>query len=91
MTDIPPCNTLHISGITDSISAERVRESLYLLFATYGEVIDIKVNLRTMRHRAFITMSTTDSANLAKLAIDKQEFFGKPLSVQFSNSISTDL
>ncbi|SMN17715.1 similar to Saccharomyces cerevisiae YIR009W MSL1 U2B component of U2 snRNP [Maudiozyma saulgeensis] len=91
MSEPEPCNTLHVAGIPDSISSDRARESLYLLFSTYGEVIDIKLNFRTFRHRAFVTMATVDSANLARIALDKQSFFNSPLNIRFSNSITNDI
>lgn len=89
-TLIEPKNTLYINNLNDQIRLHTLRESLYLLFATYGEVLKVSVRPKT-RGQAFITFRTVEEANLALLSLKDETFFSKPLRIQFSNTNTTKL
>jgi U2 small nuclear ribonucleoprotein B'' len=76
-----PSQTLYISNIPSSkIQKEDLRRSLYILFSTYGPVIDV-VALRTakMRGQAHIVFRDIQTATLAMRALQGFEFFGKEM------------
>lgn len=79
-----PQRTLYVHNLSDHIGSQRLRTQLYLLFATYGEVIKVSVNVKRQRGQAFVTMRTLDESNLALLSLNNELFFGKPLKVEFS-------
>ncbi|CDO92539.1 unnamed protein product [Kluyveromyces dobzhanskii CBS 2104] len=78
-----PKNTLYVKNLNDQIKPQTLKESLYMLFATYGEVIKISTTPK-QRGQAFITFKTVDEANLALLSLKEEPFFNKPLKLQFS-------
>lgn len=77
--------TLYIRNINTAPGSQRIRTNLYLLFATYGEVLNVAVNFRKQRGQAFLTMSSTDEANLARIALQNQQFMGSELGIQFAH------
>ncbi|CAI4039765.1 hypothetical protein SMKI_09G1750 [Saccharomyces mikatae IFO 1815] len=79
-------NTLYISQLNEKINMQRLRVNLFLLFATFGEVLKISMNFKKQRGQAFITMRTIDQASLAQISLNGELFFGKPLKVEFSKS-----
>ncbi|KAH3898858.1 related to U2 small nuclear ribonucleoprotein B'' [Saccharomycodes ludwigii] len=84
---IIPKNTLYVHNLNWKINKETLRENLYLLFSTYGEVIEIFINLK-MREQAFVVFKNVDEANLAKLSLNQESFFDKPLQIEFSNKVT---
>lgn len=86
-----PKHTLYINNLSDHIGSNRLRTNLYLLFSIYGEVINISINTKKQRGQAFITMRTIDESNLAMISLNNEQFFGKPLQIQFSKNDTTEL
>ncbi|CAI7093797.1 ATV_collapsed_G0027530.mRNA.1.CDS.1 [Saccharomyces cerevisiae] len=79
-------NTLYVSQLNEKINMQRLRVNLFLLFATFGEVLKVSMNFKKQRGQAFITMRTIDQASLAQISLNGERFFGKPLKVEFSKS-----
>ncbi|CAH02439.1 U2 snRNP complex subunit MSL1 [Kluyveromyces lactis] len=88
--EIEPNNTVYVKNLNDQIKIQTVRESLYMLFATYGEVIKVSMTPK-QRGQAFITFKSVDEANLALLSLKDELFFNKPLVLQFSKQTTTKL
>lgn len=63
--------------------------NLYLLFSTYGTVLDV-VALKTpkMRGQAHIVYNNIASATQAMRECDGVEFFGKPMRLQYAKGKS---
>lgn len=76
--------TIYVHNLSDGIGSQRLREQLYLLFSTCGEVVKVSVNVRKNRGQAFVTMKTLDESNLAVSLLNGETFMGKILSVEFS-------
>lgn len=76
--------TVYIHNLADGLGSQRLREQLYLLFSTCGEVVKVSVNVRKNRGQAFVTMKTVDESNLAVSILNGETFMGKRLSVEFS-------
>lgn len=79
-----PSNTLYINNLNTKINTKKLRTNLFLLFSMYGEVIKITINFKKERGQAFILFKSIDDANIAKLALNNELLFDKPLSIQFS-------
>ncbi|CUS21909.1 LAQU0S04e03598g1_1 [Lachancea quebecensis] len=84
---IPPKKTLYVNNLNDKIKIQTLRENLYLLFSTYGEVLQINVSKKN-RGQAFIVLRTADEANIAMISLQKEPFFDKELHIQFSKQDS---
>lgn len=77
---VPPNQTLYINNLNDKIRKPDLRISLYMLFSTYGVVLDV-VALKTMKHRgqAHIAFRDVASATQAMRALQGMNFFGKDM------------
>lgn len=82
-----PKNTLYVNNLNDQIRPNTLRENLYLLFSTYGEVIQVSMTSKE-RGQAFVLLRTMNEANLAMISLQDEPFFGKPLRIRFSRTDS---
>ncbi|TVY42291.1 U2 small nuclear ribonucleoprotein B'' [Lachnellula subtilissima] len=81
---------LYITNLPSSkIQKEDLRRELYILFATYGPVLDV-VALRTMKMRgqAHIVYRDIQTATQAMRSLQGFEFFGKEMQIQYAKSKS---
>lgn len=72
---------------SSKIQKADLRTALYMLFSTYGPVLDV-VALKTMKMRgqAHIVFRDVQSATQAMRSLDDQQFLGRPLvSTRYSN------
>lgn len=77
----PPNQTLYVTNIpSNKIKKDDLRTELYLLFSTFGSVLDI-VALKTMKMRgqAHVVYKDIQTATQAMRALDGFEFFGLSL------------
>ncbi|CAI4064921.1 hypothetical protein SKDZ_09G1710 [Saccharomyces kudriavzevii ZP591] len=79
-------NTLYVSQLNEKINVQRLRVNLFLLFATFGEVLKVSMNFKKQRGQAFVTMRTIDQASLAQISLNGELFFDKTLKVEFSKN-----
>lgn len=78
---IPPNQTLYVTNLPSAkIQKEDLRTALYMLFSTYGAVLDV-VALKTMKMRgqAHIVYKDIQTATQAMRSLDGFEFLGRPL------------
>ena len=68
-----------------------MRVQLYLLFSTYGEVVQVRMrDTQQLRGQAFIVFREQRSADLAKIELQKTNIFGKQLSIEYARTISDE-
>ncbi|KAF4464858.1 U2 small nuclear ribonucleo B [Fusarium albosuccineum] len=87
---IAPNQTIYVTNLPSSkIQKADLRTALYLLFSTYGPVLDI-VALKTMKMRgqAHVTFRDVQSATQAMRSLDGQTFLGRELKIQYAKSKS---
>jgi hypothetical protein len=74
------CHSLYVRQLNDKLPKEDLRRSLYILFSTYGTVLDV-VALKTtkMRGQAHVVYRDTQSAAIALRNLNGMEFFGRPM------------
>jgi len=90
--NLPPNQTLYVSNLPASkIQKEDLRRSLYILFSTYGPVLDV-VALRTMKMRgqAHIVYRDVQTATQAMRALQGFEFFGKDMVCHLGSVVLLD-
>ncbi|KAK2023430.1 RNA recognition domain-containing protein [Colletotrichum zoysiae] len=90
VTTIPPNQTLYVTNLpSNKIQKQDLRTELYLLFSTYGPVLDI-VAMKTMKMRgqAHITFRDVQTATQAMRSLEGFEFLGRPLTIQYAKSKS---
>lgn len=71
---------LYCRNLTDKMPKKDLKRELYLLFSTYGSVLDI-VTLKTMKMRgqAHIVFQDISKATQAMRNLDEKEFHGKKM------------
>lgn len=86
----PPSQTLYVKNINDKINIHTLKHLLYLLFLTYGDVIDIVLNYKvhSMRGQAHIIFGNVQSSIIAMRSLQNFKFFEKGLQIQYSISPS---
>ncbi|KAF2792737.1 RNA-binding domain-containing protein [Melanomma pulvis-pyrius CBS 109.77] len=84
-----PNRTLYCNNLPDQLSKDDLKRNLYMLFATYGIVLDI-VALKTgkMRGQAHIVFRDIDSSTQAMLALQGFNFFGKEMKIAYARGKS---
>ncbi|KAG7864667.1 hypothetical protein KL918_005306 [Ogataea parapolymorpha] len=81
--------TLYIKNLNDKLPAAKLKQNLYILFSTYGDVIAINcTNRGKYRGQAWVALSSVEEAQSALSNLNNQLFFGKPLAIQYSNTKS---
>ncbi|KAK0748217.1 hypothetical protein B0T21DRAFT_380102 [Apiosordaria backusii] len=82
VASVPPNQTLYVTNLpSNKIQKEDLRTALYMLFSTYGAVLDV-VALKTMKMRgqAHIVYKDIQTATQAMRSLNGFEFFGRELS-----------
>ncbi|KAK6205261.1 uncharacterized protein RJT21DRAFT_14472 [Scheffersomyces amazonensis] len=80
-SQLKPSQTLYIKNLNDKINPRIVKHNLYLLFSTFGDVIQIN---NRKRGQAYIVFGDVDSATLALRSLQAEPFFNKPLAINYS-------
>lgn len=87
---IPPSQTLYVRNLPSAkIKKDDLRMGLYLLFSTYGTVLDV-VALKTMKMRgqAHIVFRDVQAATQAMRSLEGFSFFGLELKIVYAKSKS---
>ncbi|GJN83802.1 U2 snRNP complex subunit msl1 [Purpureocillium lilacinum] len=87
---IPPNQTLYITNLPSAkIQKADLRTALYMLFSTYGTVLDV-VALKTMsmRGQAHIVYKDVQTSTQAMRHLNGQMFLGRELRIQYAKSKS---
>ncbi|KAJ6786805.1 hypothetical protein PWT90_03856 [Aphanocladium album] len=87
---IPPNQTLYVTNLPSAkIQKADLRTALYMLFSTFGPVLDI-VALKTMamRGQAHIVFRDIQAATQAMRTLDGEEFLGRAMKIQYAKSKS---
>lgn len=71
---------LYVRNLPDKLPKEDLKRNIYMLFATYGVVLDV-VALKTMKMRgqAHVVFRDLDSSTQAMRALQGFGFFGKDM------------
>lgn len=87
--DVAPNQSIYINNLNDALKKADLRLNLYILFSTYGTVLDV-VALKTprMRGQAHVVFKDIASASHAIKACNGMEFFGKSMNVTYAKTRS---
>ncbi|KAF2112465.1 hypothetical protein BDV96DRAFT_649249 [Lophiotrema nucula] len=86
---VPPSQTLYINNLPDKIRKDDLKKSLYMLFATYGVVLEVNLMGRTrMRGQAHVVFRDTDTSTQAMRALQGASFFGNEMKIQYAKKRS---
>lgn len=77
---IPPNQSLYIQNLPEKFQKDDLRRSLYMLFSTYGPILDVTVmKTAKMRGQAHVLFRDVQSATQAMRACQGQDFFGRQM------------
>ncbi|KAH8731303.1 hypothetical protein GQ44DRAFT_767183 [Phaeosphaeriaceae sp. PMI808] len=84
-----PNRTLYVRCLPDKLPKEDLKRNLYMLFATYGIVLDV-VALKTpkMRGQAHIVFRDIDASTQAMRALHGFNFYGKDMQIAYAKTKS---
>ncbi|RAH83399.1 RNA binding domain protein [Aspergillus japonicus CBS 114.51] len=84
-----PNQTLYCTNLPDKLRKRDLRLSLYMLFSTYGTVLDV-VAMKTekMRGQAHIVFKDVQASTQAMRALQGFEFFGKQMKIMYAKGTS---
>ncbi|KAK3497985.1 uncharacterized protein B0T23DRAFT_98604 [Neurospora hispaniola] len=86
----PPNQTLYVTNLPSAkIQKDDLRTALYMLFSTYGPVLDV-VALKTMKMRgqAHIVYRDIQTATQAMRSLDGMEFLGRKMKITYAKGRS---
>lgn len=84
-----PNQTLYCTNLPDKLRKYDLRVSLYMLFSTYGTVLDVvAMKTKKMRGQAHIVFKDVQASTQAMRALQGFEFFGKQLKVVYAKGTS---
>ncbi|KAK1020250.1 hypothetical protein LTR33_019111, partial [Friedmanniomyces endolithicus] len=79
-TTAPPSQSLYILNLPEKLQKEDLRRELYILFSTYGPVLDVTATkTRKMRGQAHVLFREMHSATQALRACQGFEMSGKQM------------
>ncbi|PWY76174.1 RNA binding domain protein [Aspergillus heteromorphus CBS 117.55] len=84
-----PNQSLYCTNLPDKLRKHDLRLSLYMLFSTYGTVLDV-VALKTekMRGQAHIVFKDVQASTQAMRSLQGAEFFGKQMKIVYAKGAS---
>lgn len=80
-----PSQTLYVKNLNDQVHPKTLKHNLYLLFSTYGDVIQISNKHRGQAH---ILFDSVENSNLAMKCLQSEDFFNKQLVIRYSKTES---
>jgi len=87
--DIPPNHTLYINNLFEKLKKEDLKKSLYHLYSTYGNVLDIVANKTyKLGGQAWIIYDDLSGSTKALKEMQGFMFYGKPMRVSFAKAKS---
>ncbi|CAN6629364.1 U2 small nuclear ribonucleoprotein B'' [Trichomonascus vanleenenianus] len=84
-----PNQTVYVHNLNDQVHVNELKKSLYLLFSTYGDIIEVLTMRNTkMRGQAHVVFADVEDATLALKSLNGTMFFGKELKMAYANGQS---
>ncbi|KAF7597418.1 U2 snRNP complex subunit msl1 [Aspergillus hancockii] len=84
-----PNQTLYCTNLPDKLRKYDLRLSLYILFSTYGTVLDVvAVKTKKMRGQAHIVFKDVQASTQAMRALQGFDFFGKQMKIVYAKGTS---
>ena len=89
-----PNQSLYIKNLNHKINRDDLKRALYMLFSTYGPVLDIvtcrkSTTGKTMRGQAHVCYRDIQTSTQAMRALQGFEIFGKEMSIAYAKGTSS--
>lgn len=88
-----PNQTLYVKNLNDKINRDDLKRALYMLFSTYGPVLDVVTCSRSgkgkeMRGQAHVCFRDIQTSTQAMRALQKFDVFGKEMEIAYAKGTS---
>ncbi|KAF7513729.1 hypothetical protein GJ744_007780 [Endocarpon pusillum] len=84
-----PNQTLYCTNLPEKIGKPELRRALYMLFSTYGPVLDVNATrAKGMRGQAHIVFRDIQTSTQAMRALQRFDFFGKEMKIVYGKGQS---
>lgn len=84
-----PNQTLYCANLPEKIRKPELRRALYMLFSTYGPVLDVNaIRAKGMRGQAHIVFRDIQTSTQAMRALQGFDFFGKEMKIVYGKGQS---
>ncbi|KAG2183455.1 hypothetical protein INT43_006461 [Umbelopsis isabellina] len=88
-TTVDPSQSLYIKGLPEKVLVEEIKASLYALFLSYGDILDIVIKKNNkMRGQAFIVFEEISAATAALRSLNGFSFYDNNINIQYAKSKS---
>ena len=77
--------TLYIKNLNDKVNRSMLKHNLFLIFSTYGEILEINMKMKGQAHVVF---ESRETASLALKALQDTNVFGKHMHIDFARQKS---
>lgn len=89
-----PNQTLYVKNLNDKINRDDLKRALYMLFSTYGPVLDVVTSRlsgkgKAMRGQAHICFRDIQTSTQAMRALQGFEMFEKEMQIQYAKGTSS--
>lgn len=86
---IPPNQTLYINNLNEKVKIPELKASLFELFSTYGEMMDIVASSSLKRKgQAFVVFRDIAAATQALRALSSFKFYDRPMRIEYAKDKS---
>ncbi|KAI9714530.1 MAG: U2 snRNP complex subunit msl1 [Bogoriella megaspora] len=88
---IPPNQTLYCTNLHDKTNKQDLKRILYMLFSTYGPVIDVvatKIGKMRDAGQAFVAFKDVQASTQAMRALQGFDLLGKKMKIEYAKSKS---
>ncbi|KAM3578881.1 hypothetical protein VKS41_008674 [Umbelopsis sp. WA50703] len=88
-TTVDPSQSLYIKGLPEKVLVEEIKASLYALFLSYGDILDIVIKKNSkMRGQAFVVFEEISSATAALRSLNGFSFYDSNINIEYAKSKS---
>ncbi|OBA23350.1 hypothetical protein METBIDRAFT_9622 [Metschnikowia bicuspidata var. bicuspidata NRRL YB-4993] len=80
--------TLYIQNLNDKINRALLKHSLFMIFSTYGEVLEINMKMKGQAH---IVLDSCESASHALRSLQATNILGKAIHIDYAKKKSVSI
>lgn len=80
--------TLYLRNLNDQVNRTMLKHTLYLIFSTYGEILEINMKMKGQAH---IVLESQKLASHALRALQGTSVFGKNLVIDYAKKKSVSI
>lgn len=81
-------HTLYISNLNSKIKPDKMKENLYILFASFADILEINYPKKNYRGQGWIVVTSSEDADECVTKLEGFNIFDQPIHVKRANKDS---